>query len=101
MCFIYCVNILYVLVNPSDVGFTGTVKPLYSEQSLDPNKCSLYGGVHPRGRRYVHAHMCLKYDLHILKLTSQISLTFESLISLYFSSKFKFFRFADMLTKTD
>ena len=81
--------------------FANTVKPLYSEQSRDPKKCSLYGGVHPRGRRYVHAHMCLKYNLHILKLTSQISLSFESLISLYFSSKFKFFRFADMLTKTD
>ena len=84
----------------SDVS-SSTVKPLYSEQSRDPKQCSLYGGVHPRGRRYVHAHMCLKYNLHILKLTSQISLTFESLISLYFSSKFKFFRFADMLTKTD
>ena len=34
-----------------------TVKPLYSEQSLDPKKCSLYEGVHPRGVRYVHAHV--------------------------------------------
>ena len=34
-----------------------TVKPLYSEQSRDPNKCSLYGGVHPRGVRYVHAQI--------------------------------------------
>ena len=32
---------------------------------------------------------------------SQISLTFDSLISLNFSSKFKFFHFAEMLTKTD
>ena len=47
---------------------TYTVKPLYSEQSRDPNKCSLYGGVHPRGVRYVHAHVCLKYNVHILKL---------------------------------
>ena len=118
---------------------TYTVKSLYSEQSRDPKKCSLYGGVHPRGVRYVHAHMCLKYNVHILKLfrpclrdslggraifheflfifydflytgvlcncilivyhsssthssrlTSQISLNFESLISLNFSSKFKF-----------
>ena len=45
-----------------------TVKPLYSEHSRDPNKCSLYGGVHPRGVRYVHAHMYLKYNVHILKL---------------------------------
>ena len=42
-----------------------TVKPLYSEQSRDPNKCSLYGGVHPRGVRYVHAHMCQKYNVHM------------------------------------
>ena len=131
-----------------------TVKPLYSEQSRDPNKCSLYGGVHPRGVRYVHAHMCLKYNVHLLKLfrpclrdtsggraifhefsflfifyyffmqvyartihgvflivyhsssthssrlTSQISLTFDSLIRLNFSSKFKLLRFADMLTST-
>ena len=45
------------------IGYT--VKPLYSEQSRDPKKCSLYGGVHPRGVRYVHAHMCLKYNVHI------------------------------------
>ena len=38
-----------------------TVKPLYSEQSRDPKKCSLYRGVHPRGVRYVHVHMCLQY----------------------------------------
>ena len=82
-----------------DIGIT--VKPLYSEQSRDPKKCSLYGGVHPRGARYVNAYMCLKYNVHILKLTSQISLTFDSLISLNFSSKFKFFRFADTLTKID
>ena len=55
-----------------------TVKPLYSEQSRDPNKCSLYGGVHPRGVRYVRADMCLNYNVHILNLTSQISLTFDS-----------------------
>ena len=42
-----------------------TVKPLYSEQSRDPKKCSLYGGVHPRGVRYVHAHMCQKYNVHM------------------------------------
>ena len=54
-----------------------TVKPLYSEQSRDPKKCSLYGGVHPRGVRHVHAHMCLKYNVHILKLTSQISLAVD------------------------
>ena len=53
-----------------------TVKPFYSEQSRDPNKCSLYGGVHPPGVRYVHAHMLLKYNVHILKVTSQIYLTF-------------------------
>ncbi len=34
-----------------------TVKPLYSEQSRDPQFCSLYGGVHPRGVRYGHAHV--------------------------------------------
>ena len=33
--------------------------------------------------------------------TSQIYLIYESLISLNFSNKFKFFRFANMLTKTD
>ena len=48
--------------------FGTTVKPLYSEHSRDPKKCSLYGGVHPRGVRYVHAHMYLKYNVHILKL---------------------------------
>ena len=60
-------------------------------------------GVHPRGVRYVHAHMCQKYNvyMYILKLTSQICLIFDSLISLNFSSKFKFVRFADMITKTD
>ena len=42
-----------------------TVKPLYSEQSRDPNKGSLYGGVHPRGVRYVHAHMCQNYNVHM------------------------------------
>ena len=81
-----------------------TVKPLYSEQSRDPKKCSLYGGVHPRGVRYVHAHMGQKYNVHmysILKLNSHIYLIFDSLISLNCSSTFKFFRFADMLTKTD
>ena len=89
--------------------FTYTVKPLYSEQSRDPKTCSLYGGVHPRGVRYGHAHMCQKWvppeiqctHVCILKLTSQIYLIFESLISLNFSNKFKFFRFANMLTKTD
>ena len=45
-----------------------TVKPLYSEQSRDPKKCSLFGGVHPRGVRYVHADMCLNYNVQILKL---------------------------------
>ena len=45
--------------------FRCTVKPLYSEQSRDPTKCSLYGGVHPRGVRYVHAHMCQKYNVHM------------------------------------
>ena len=68
-----CVN-LYAYNNNIII----TVKPLYSEQSRDPNKCSLYGGVHPRGVRYVHAHMFLKYNVHvhILKLTSQIYLIF-------------------------
>ena len=36
------------------LGKTNTVKPLYSEQSWDPNICSLYRGVHPRGVIYVH-----------------------------------------------
>ena len=61
-------------------GMSSTVKPLYSEQSRDPNKCSLYGGVHPRGCEicgdpdmFMHTCKCL---LHILKLTSQTSLTF-------------------------
>ena len=44
-----------------------TVKPLYSEQSRDPKKCSLYRGVHPRGMRYVHVHICLQYIVHRLK----------------------------------
>ena len=44
-----------------NAGFVTTVKPLYSEQSRDPKKCSLYRGVHPRGVRYVHVHMCLQY----------------------------------------
>ena len=38
--------------------FECTVKPLYSEQSRDPKKCSLYGGVHPRGVRYVVTQIC-------------------------------------------
>ena len=42
-----------------------TVKPLCSDQSRDPKKCSLYGGVHPRGVRYVHAHMCQKYNVPV------------------------------------
>ena len=48
-------------------------------------------------------HTCARNTMYtcILKLTSQIYLIFDSLISLNFSSKFKFFRFADMLTKTD
>ena len=94
-------NMLQVVV--SIYNYHTTVKPLYSEQSRDPNKCSLYGGVHPRGVRYVLAHMCQKYNVYtcILKVTSQINFIFDSLISLNFSSKFKFFRFADMLTKTD
>ena len=37
---------------------------------------SLYGGVHPRAVRFFHAHMYLKYNVHILKLTRQISFTF-------------------------
>ena len=91
------------MVDYQSIRYTCTVKPLYSEQSRDPKKCSLYGGVHPRGVRYVHAHMCQKCNVHmyILKLTYQIYLIFDSLISLNLSSKFKFFRFADMLTKTD
>ena len=44
-----------------------TVKPLYSEQSRDQKKCSLYRGVHLRGVIYVHVHMCLQYNVHILK----------------------------------
>ena len=66
-----------------------TVKPLYSEHSRDPKKCSLYGGVHPRGVRsevrYVHADICLNYNVQDVidsanrnaKLTNQISLTFD------------------------
>ena len=55
-----------------------------------------------RGEIYVHGHMCLKYNIHIKTdyPGSQMSLTFYSLISLNFPSKFKFFRFADMLTLT-
>ena len=84
---------VHFLRNENILIVISTVKPLYSEQSRDPKKCSLYGGVQPRGVRYVHAHMCLKYNVHILKLTSQISLTFDSLLSLNFSSKFKFHSF--------
>ena len=48
-------------------------------------------------------HTCARNTMYtcILKLNSQIYLIFGSLINLNFSSKFKFFRFADMLTKTD
>ena len=48
-------------------------------------------------------HTCARNTMYtcILKLTYQIYLIFDSLISLNLSSKFKFFRFADMLTKTD
>ena len=73
-------------------------------KSRDQKKCSLYGGVHPRGVIYVHADMCLKYNVHILKLTIVKFLwllAFDSLISFNFSSRIKFFRFVDMLTKTD
>ena len=42
-----------------------TVKPLYSEQSRDPKNVHYTGGVHPRGVRYVHAHMCQKYNVHM------------------------------------
>ena len=56
------------LYNFAQLFLSCTVKPLYSEWSRDPKKCSLYGGVHPRGVRYVHAHMCLKYNVHIFKL---------------------------------
>ena len=72
----------FVLANILYIPVACTVKSLYSEQSRDPKKCSLYGGVHPKGVRYVHAYMCLKYNVHILKLTCQISLTFESLITI-------------------
>ena len=46
MCFIYCVNILYVLVNPSDVGFTGSSFAVFIQsagQSLGREKLSLHG----------------------------------------------------------
>ena len=36
------------------ISYAGTVKPLYSEQSRDPKKCSLCRGVHLRGVTYVH-----------------------------------------------
>ena len=39
-----------------------TVKPLYSQQSRDPNIVH-YRGVHPRGVIYFHAHMCMKYNV--------------------------------------
>ena len=59
--------------------FVGTVKPLYSEQSRDPKKVH-YTRVFTQGGEicgdpdmFMHTCMCL---LHILKLTSQISLTF-------------------------
>ena len=39
-----------------------TVNPLCSEQSRDPNIVH-YRGVHPRGVIYVHAHMCMKYNV--------------------------------------
>ena len=53
-------------------GYRGTVKPLYSEQSRDPNFFSLYGGVHPRGVRC----SCRHVPEIPIKLTSQISWTF-------------------------
>ena len=59
-----CVNFvpLYKSLVRSHLEYAScTVKPLYSEQSRDPKKCSLYRGVHPRGVRYVHVHMCLQY----------------------------------------
>ena len=48
-------------------------------------------------------HTCAINTMYtcILKLNSHIYLIFYSLISLNCSSTFKFFRFADMLTKTD
>ena len=39
------------------------MKPLYSEQSCDPKKCSLDRGVHPKVVRYFHVHMCMKYSV--------------------------------------
>ena len=50
------------------INYYSTVKPLYSEQSRDPHFFSLYRGVHPIGVIYVHVYMCLKYNVHILKL---------------------------------
>ena len=47
-----------------------TVKPLYSEQSRDRTNCSLYRGVHLRGVRCVHVHMCLQYNVHIKTVPS-------------------------------
>ena len=46
-------------------------------------------------------HTCARNTMYtcILKPTSQIYLIFDSWISLNFSSKFKFFRFADMVQR--
>ena len=82
--------------------FTNTVKPLYSEQSRDPKNVH-YTGVFTQEGWDMFMHTCATNAMYtcILKLTYQIYLIFDSLISLNLSSKFKFFRFADMLTKTD
>ena len=62
-------RIIWIFCQESEVS---TVKPLYSEQSRDPKKCSLYRGVHPRGVRYVHVHMCLQYTKNGSVLASKV-----------------------------
>ena len=58
----------------------------YSETSLvnswgTPKQCSLYRVVHPRGVRYVHAHMWLKYNVHIIKTVSYARFLFRMLLT--------------------
>ena len=55
------------------IKYSVTVKPLYSEQSRDPIFFH-YTGVHLRGVRYVHVHMCLQCNVHIKTVPSLLVL---------------------------
>ena len=74
---------------------------MFTIQGCSPKRGEICSCTHVPEIRYTHIKTVSHSRFLFTMLLTAPTLPFKSLISLNFSSKFKFFRFADMLTKTD